>query len=137
MQKPEPAKKIGYLLYDEGKREDYQKEMEVYNAHIASLRKLPCSPEAVNSFRHGGVYEEGKDYEVIWHYYGPDEKEPRAVPIDSSKGEDIESMRFTLDEVLEYVADFGRHVLKNKNAQWDMSNDSAEWLYDRVKETRK
>jgi hypothetical protein len=34
------------------------------------------------------VYEEGKDYEVIWHYYGPDEKEPRAVPIDSSKGED-------------------------------------------------
>jgi hypothetical protein len=82
MEKPEPHKHIGFLLYDEQKRKQYHKEMDEYSAHIASLRKLLCSPEAVNSFRHGIQYEEGKDYKVIWHYYAPDEKELRAVPLD-------------------------------------------------------
>jgi hypothetical protein len=182
---------------------EYERRMDEYNAHIASLRKIPCSPEAVNSFRHGIEYEENLHYRVIplsvdfeapagtkikayfidGHLFGgydhhkefaekylkPDtiyeiEKtdiggwhtdfylkefpgkgfnschfiypELFAVPLDPPKGEDIEDMRFTFDEVLEFVADFGRHVLKGRNAKWDMSNDSAEWLYDQLKQRK-
>jgi hypothetical protein len=66
--------------------ENYRRELKEYSAHIASLRKLPCSPEA--GFKDGQVYELDKDYEVVLHYYAPDDKELRAVPLDPLKGED-------------------------------------------------
>jgi hypothetical protein len=77
-----PEKRVAQ--FKSGSREYFQcvREWATYNAHKSQLRKLLCSPEAVNSFRHGIQYEEGKDYKVIWHYYAPDEKELRAVPLD-------------------------------------------------------
>jgi hypothetical protein len=43
---------------------EFESRMFIYNAQLEKCRKIPCSPEAVNSFRHGEVYEEGSDYEI-------------------------------------------------------------------------
>lgn len=63
MEKPDATKILGanpsgadYEVLDE--------LTDVYNAHIASLRTIPCSPEAATVFKHGHVYGEGKDYTV-------------------------------------------------------------------------
>jgi hypothetical protein len=80
----------------------YERKREEYNAHIASLRKISCAPEAVNVFKHGELYEYGKDYSVhmvcvnTGNFDNPicamndtcDHCAPFAVPLDPLKGED-------------------------------------------------
>jgi hypothetical protein len=68
---------------------EYERRTDEYNAHIATLRKLPCSPEAVNSFRHGEVYELDKDFGILrgTNLINGSVSEI-AVPLDPPKGDD-------------------------------------------------
>jgi hypothetical protein len=102
----EMEKPYNYGLIDEMMRKDFLvgvsegaiSDVKRYNAHIASLRRLPCSPEVVNSFRHGGVYEEGKDYEVTGLYMGTEKEGMYAVPLQPPESEDAD-----WKELIEYV----------------------------------
>lgn len=42
----------------------YERALAEYNAHVAPLRTIPCSPEYKGVFKEGEKYVEGKDYEV-------------------------------------------------------------------------
>lgn len=65
----------------------YEDAMAYYNAHLATLRTIPCSPECRGLWAVGQKLEEGKDYEVRLHYHAPDDKELMAFPL-SVKSED-------------------------------------------------
>lgn len=52
----------GLIYYADLKK--YFLDSDKYNDHIASLRKLPCSPDCVGRFIHDCDYEAGKDYEI-------------------------------------------------------------------------
>lgn len=42
--------------------DDFKKAIREYEAHLATLRKIPCSPEP--GFKDGEKYTEGVDYEI-------------------------------------------------------------------------
>lgn len=54
---------LGGLLYDSDVK-NYRLRLDDYNAHLASLRTIICSPECKGLWPDKAVLEEGKDYEV-------------------------------------------------------------------------
>lgn len=72
MEKPEPPKRID-MYYD---------AMQKYNAHIASLRTIPCDPSCRELWTDKGEYEEGRHFEARYvcnktgAFYSPDCVEP-------------------------------------------------------------
>lgn len=67
MEKPEQPLKAIYRRqlqpYYEDMRE-YDRRITEYNAHIASLRTLPCHPSAKSVWKEGDVLTQNKDYNL-------------------------------------------------------------------------
>lgn len=63
-----PKKRVGQ--YRAGSLQYYQclNKWADYNTHVAFLRTIPCSPECKEVFQDQQVYEEGRDYKIMYWY---------------------------------------------------------------------
>lgn len=72
MEKPDIQEFVNPIWCPTGYCPAYHKEITEYNAHIASLQRIPCDPSCREIWADKGEYEEGKDFEIAgagdWKY---------------------------------------------------------------------
>lgn len=58
---------LGGLLYDSNVK-NYRLRLDEYNAHLATLRKIPCDPSCKGLWADGQKVVEGKDYKLKFQF---------------------------------------------------------------------
>lgn len=79
MEKPDDILQDGFF------DSTYEKEMQEYRNHLASLRTIPCHESCRSVFKDQEVYEEGKDYKL----YQYEDKLILAYPLSPQSDDDV------------------------------------------------
>jgi hypothetical protein len=99
--------------------------MEIYNAHIASLRTVPLAERSEHEWKDGGILEQGKDYEVKQRFLGESAGEYFAYPLSQPVPED-ELWNEVLTDLAYIESDYQNdcHRVSHKYAR---DNRAKEW----------
>lgn len=81
----------------------YEFAMTEYNAHIATLRTLPCDESAKGMFVDGKSYEEGKDYRVVFEGVEIIAKAGTKVRVLFKDGKPEHGMEVHKEQVMRYL----------------------------------